>query len=456
MQMLMLEMFVKVHSEPLQFLLNNCSTAMLCKQRNDLPKSHLILRPQAVDAPILISVKPLTNGSWTCKGVKPSKSSDDSIVLVTPENFAPEQLCTCADGFAGLGTNCMKCINGSDSLEGRRCCGCPSHTARVDFEHGKASANSTSTACLRCHGMGCIDESCENNTCADGYSGILCGSCLQGYEQRSSRYSHLDECHLCEEYGGHWWDWTLLGAYGVALCVAMVLFIFMQKPEEMEADRKTELIEQGVFLLFVIQILKTTQSAMDERLDSPVQMKFGDLLMRVSVQCGSLGYENGRILEALSSAFFLPLLCLVGLLVGARGCLRSPLYGVKFCIIMTSALYVGTIQATVSNFMCTSHDKDDIPLLKASFLKEFPFVACEGSSPLHVSLYVALVLNGAVIPGSLLILAFFVAHHTAKVRDHLRRLQPACSPEFVEEKGIVKVDFQAPERDESEESKSPS
>lgn len=239
--------------------------------------------------------------------------------------------------------------------------------------------------------------------------------------------------------------------YGLGLAAAMGFLIFFTKPEEKDAesDRKEEFKEQSLLLLSVIQILKTAQSTMEELLDSPVQLKLGDLLYSISVQCGFLGYEKGRILEALSSAFCLPLLCTVGLL--AAFCRGSPFWALKFCIFVTSMLFVGTIQATVSNFICTSNDKDDIPLLEASYLKEFPFAACEGSGPLHISLYVALVVNAGVIPGSLLVLALYVSNETAKVRGLFRQLQPSCTCGLTGDG--VKMDFRVPQRDGKESEK---
>lgn len=376
--------------------------------------------------------------------VRPQRAGTE--LQVTPESFAPEELCTCVEGFAGSGTRCTECVNGSMSVgENRRCCGCPDGTARVDLEHGLPTNTSKSSACLRCYGVGCNrnQSTCENNSCAEGYSGVLCASCVQGYEQKSN--GSLKECHACKEHGD-WWPWVVVSGYGVALVGAFSFLIFMQKPErDTEADdRKVELLEQAFFLLTVVQILKTAHSTMVAQIESPVQLKLGDVLQGISVEC-LLGFKDGRMLEAFSTAFFLPLLCVVALLVGS--CLGSPFWGLKFCIFLTSALYVGTIQASVSNFLCVSHDEFDAPLWKGAYLKEFPWMLCEESPMMQVSLYGALVLNGAVLPGSLLVLALFVKKLTSRIHDLFRNAQPVCTCEVLDEKVVLKTQSALREED---------
>lgn len=66
---------------------------------------------------------------------------------------------------------------------------------------------------------------------------------------------------------------------------------------------------------------------------------------------------------------------------------------------------------------------------------------------MQVSLYGALVLNGAVLPGSLLVLALFVKKLTSRIHDLFRNAQPVCTCEVLDEKVVLKTQSALREED---------
>ena len=151
-------------------------------------------------------------------------------------------------------------------------------------------------------------------------------------------------------------------------------------------------------------------------------LKIGDLLEMLSLQC-FLGYTVGRTLQAISSVIFLPVLCLLSLFAGL--CRGHILWGMKLVLLLVSVLYIGTVQATFANTKCVNEDADGLQLHSASYFPEFPHTSCNGSS-LTAALGATVFLNGALIPGSLLLLGMFVKMRTAGVYATFRNFVPRC------------------------------
>lgn len=169
---------------------------------------------------------------------------------------------------------------------------------------------------------------------------------------------------------------------------------------------------------------------------SPSQLKIGDLLRALSLQC-HLGHRVGKTVESLSSSFFLPLLCLVGLLAGlSRG---SCFWGLKFVLFMISLLFVGTVQSTMANAKCINTDKDGLGLGKSAYFPEFPDHQCYESSALQVGLTGAILLNGVMIPGGLLLLGWFVSRRTTGVYTSLSNLRPVCICEQADDGVLLSI-----------------
>ena len=169
---------------------------------------------------------------------------------------------------------------------------------------------------------------------------------------------------------------------------------------------------------------------------SPSQLKIGDLLRAISLQC-HLGYSVGKTVESLSSSLFLPSLCLVGLLAGfSRG---SCFWGLKFVLFMISFLFVGTVQSTMANAKCIYTDKDGLALGNSSYFPEFPDQHCHESGVLQVGLTGAILLNGVMIPGGLLLLGWFVSRRTTGVYTSLRNLRPVCICEQADDGVLLRI-----------------
>ena len=169
---------------------------------------------------------------------------------------------------------------------------------------------------------------------------------------------------------------------------------------------------------------------------SPSQLKIGDLLRALSLQC-HLGYSVGRTVESLSSSFFLPLLCLVGLLAGFfRG---SCFWGLKFVLFVISLLFVGTVQSTMANAKCIYTDKDGLDLGNSAYFPEFPNHQCHESGALQVGLIGAILLNGIMIPGGLLLLGWFVSRLTTRVHTSLGNLRPVCICEHADDGVLLRI-----------------
>lgn len=368
-----------------------------------------------------------TSQIYSCKGLKPKRSFKSYDILVSPETFAPKKLCQCAEGFAGSGTNCKQCLKRTEPID--TCCGCKKGKAYLE---GKITEG-----CYKCHGNGCNLSTC-NVACEDGYSGTLCSYCEEGY--------HAMNTKNCEECPSDIAIWKLAVAAATCLmALALALWFWVFRPtaqrllQETPWDRKGEFVEQALMFLSYIQVLRVLRNTVLEggaAYQSPSQLKIGDLLRALSLQC-HLGYSVGKTVESLSSSFFLPLLCLVGLLAGFfRG---SCFWGLKFVLFMISFLFVGTVESTMANAKCIYTDKDGLDLGNSSYFPEFPDQHCHESSALQVGLTGAILLNGVMIPGGLLLLGWFVSRRTTGVYTSLRNLRPVCICEQADDGVLLRI-----------------
>ena len=379
---------------------------------------------------------------YSCKGVKPKDTFRSYDILVSPQTFAPNELCQCAEGFAGIGTNCTQCLNRTEPIDLNStnrterietCCGCKPGKAYIEEK-----MENVSRGCYKCHGRGCNVSRC-NRSCAPGYNGTLCSYCEEGY--------HTMNTTNCEECPFDLAVWPLaVAAASCPMVLALAIWFWVFRPtthdllQETPWDRKGEFVEQALMFLSYIQVLRVLQNTVMVNVGVafkfPSQLKIGDLLRALSLEC-HLGYSVGKTVESLSSSFFLPLLCLVGLLAGFfRG---SCFWGLKFVLLMISLLFVGTVQSTVTNAKCIYTDKDGLDLGTSAYFPEFPDHQCHESSALQVGLTGAILLNGIMIPGSLLLLGWFVSRPTTGVYTSLRNLRPICICEQADDGVLLRI-----------------
>ncbi|CAK9092658.1 unnamed protein product [Durusdinium trenchii] len=369
---------------------------------------------------------------WECRGVQPRSGKSGCKLWVTGETFAPERLCRCSAGWAGQGTVCDECVRPLEPDAGSRCCLCPPNQRLARPESQPDGAHQ----CYRCHGKGCLHQNCENrNDCSKGYKGTLCSYCADDYYWSAGI---CKECHVKRSQAS-WAPLIVLKYLGLALLVASLTFVVVHfaarkgdpKSKFDQGLRSAELMEQALLLLTFLQLMKTVNSVNaidhlngeDEGEDTDhvgsalwkvIQLRIGDVLDYCFRPECDLGYIAGHQLERLSSAFLLPFLCVLVLSAGA--CRGSPFYALRFCIIVVSALFPGTIEVTLSNLICIDADEGKLPLEEMSFLRGMPFVKCDDWSEYHylqVTMRLAVLVNAVFLPGALLALGWSINRQVA-------------------------------------------
>eukprot|EP00913_Durusdinium_trenchii_P006687 g6284.t1 len=344
----------------------------------------------------------------------------------------PRRLCRCSAGWAGQGTVCDECVRPLEPDAGSRCCLCPPNQRLARPESQPDGAHQ----CYRCHGKGCLHQNCENrNDCSKGYKGTLCSYCADDYYWSAGI---CKECHVKRSQAS-WAPLIVLKYLGLALLVASLTFVVVHfaarkgdpKSKFDQGLRSAELMEQALLLLTFLQLMKTVNSVNaidhlngeDEGEDTDhvgsalwkvIQLRIGDVLDYCFRPECDLGYIAGHQLERLSSAFLLPFLCVLVLSAGA--CRGSPFYALRFCIIVVSALFPGTIEVTLSNLICIDADEGKLPLEEMSFLRGMPFVKCDDWSEYHylqVTMRLAVLVNAVFLPGALLALGWSINRQVA-------------------------------------------
>ena len=415
------------------------------------------------------------NATYLCWGARPKKS-ESNRVLITPSELAPDSLCNCSQ-------------LGMELLQDKGCCACGNGSApiRKSDEEGIADIK-----CYACFGVGCNNHSCRTDEeikkgtagCLFGYRGTLCSSCSPDF--RSVGFS---QCEPCQQHELH----VRAGGWAMAFVIALSLlsgafwyYVWKAQGETTPTERGerfTELLEQMLLLLNYCQlflVISSTQRsprAMNwqmqkasvegnrfkfqqqqeqfhqdvlaqgiyERLAALAEMNVGLVLDFFSVQCAA-GYEKGRNLEVLTTAFFLPALFISALLLGwyQQG---SPFYGLKFGIVATSILFVGAAQVTTGNlFWCEMESATGWSLDQHAFLHPRPFVHCDGSNDeIRIRLYVALVANVIAIPGCFILLGSYVTNKMRGLQCLATALNPTvqCSSE-ADESSVTLHFFSAP------------
>eukprot|EP00435_Cladocopium_sp_Y103_P070788 s448_g36.t1 len=360
------------------------------------------------------------NETWRCKGVRPKKAQENGIsrgrVLVTPSKFASDRLCSCTKSDLVL-------------LKNQNCCGCGEGLAQM-----MTNTSVNFTECLACFGPGCASLACYNESkqCSHGYEGPLCAACAQDF--RSNGFARCEKCTDVERE-----------SRVPLICLVTILFLLLlacslwfwvwRPPDKNTATERglrfLELLEQILLIVTYSQLLMAILSLQRRTLSSDVgegsvQKFIKDFIMvdvtwlldAISVQC-MLGYKFGRNLEVFVSALFLPMLVMVALTLGFCRW-HSPFYGLKYAIVTTSVAFQVTVTQTWGNlFWCETLSARGWALGDASFLSQRPFITCSEAiheDPLRYWLLLALVINGAIIPGSLCLLGMYITRRIRGVQ----------------------------------------
>ena len=366
------------------------------------------------------------NESWRCKGVRPKNPQENGIsrgrVLVTPSKFASDKLCSCtAQDFSML-----------VRIEGKDCCGCGQGKAQM-----MTNTSISLTECVACFGPGCEELVCYNDgkQCSYGYDGPLCAACAQDF--RSNVFARCEKCTDVEKESRV--SLICLVTIIFVLLLACSLWFWVWRPPDKNTAterglRFLELLEQILLIVTYSQLLMAILSLQRRTLsgrtsdvgEGSIQKFINDLIMldvtwlldALSVQC-MLGYKDGRNLEVFVSALFLPMLVMVALTLGFCRW-GSPFYGLKYAIVMTSLAFQVTVTESWGNlFWCETLSARGWALGDASFLSQRPYITCSKAiheDPLRYWLFLALAINGVIIPGSLCLLGMYITRRIRGVQ----------------------------------------
>ncbi|CAK8995293.1 unnamed protein product [Durusdinium trenchii] len=378
-----------------------------------------------------IEKEELTGGLWKCAGVRPKKPNGNGIsrgrVLVTPDTFAAKRLCSC------MNKNMVKVV------KEKPCCGCKKGMVALNVSN-------TSDWCYSCFGPGCdLETTCftddADKQCANGYTGSLCASCKPGW--RSKGFAQCETCKSQETQPRA--PVICLVTMSALLLAGLSLWKYVWRPPERntateQGKRLLELLEQLLLVLSYCQLLyailsvhwraSTNEGEQNEGVKFSivelVLFDFGWLVDVLSVQC-LLGYKDGRNFEVLVSIFALPALGVAALILGLCKW-RSPFYGLKYAIAITSIAFQTAILRTIENqFLCQARSKMGFLLEEGAFLRPRPFIACGVSNvidPLRYRLCAALAINGALIPGGLCLLGVYITRQIQGVQGLLSSINP--------------------------------
>ena len=361
----------------------------------------------------------LKNG-WECHGVKTSEMSSCKLE-VSSEIFAPDFLCSCLKGFAGQGINCEPCHGDFEPFQDGNCCACPPNKIKTSVSFGSPFV------CYRCEGEGCRTQSCSG-LCSDGFTGTLCSYCADNYFRAGP--GTCEECGRAHPQRSPVVKVLKYSALGGFLLLCFFGLLKSKEGSEgsegrvktkLEGQRAAELLNQGLVLLQFLQLALVTLTLagavqtplashlwyqLGSLIFSLIQLRMGDLLAWFRMEC-DLGYVTGRQIECLASAYSLPSICILSLLSGV--CRGHLFYAFHVCMILISMLFPTTIEASLSNLICVRTDSEKNPLQGASFYQEMPWVNCgEDSETLQPMLHLAVLLNAAILPGCLFLLAWHV------------------------------------------------
>ncbi len=378
--------------------------------------------------------------TWRCRGVRPKEVQENGIsrgrVLVTPNTFAPEELCIC---------------NNPDLEQIGDCCACKHGTMRLLAEK---NATQNDTRCVSCFGPGCNHSVCyeetESKRCAAGYRGPLCAAC----EEKDYRCAGFARCKKCK---GSEMEIRIplicfVAMIGLLMLAGSLWFWVWRDPdkntETERGQRFLELLEQFLLLLTFSQLLlqilslqwrtSSRQNLASVEEGSSLERFLKDLVMfdlswfldLLSVQC-MLGYEPGRNLEVMVVSLSLPVLVVFALALGFYKW-GSPFYGLKYAIVVTSIGYQVTIQCTWGNlFWCETKSARGWDLGEASFLSQRPFIPCSDAmkDDIRYWLFAALAINGIVMPGGLCFLGMYISRRIKGVRSLSASLIPVMQCE---------------------------
>ena len=384
----------------------------------------------------------LSNSTWVCQGVRPRKTQPNgrtgARVLVTPSTFNAEELCNCSNPDMKVPHN-------------QECCACQKGKAPLEVNAGE---DTKQIKCFSCFGPGCQAELCHSanaqRVCSEGYEGTLCASCESDW--RSVSFAHCTKCREQDKADRRMaFSSALLGAFTV-LAILLWFYILKPQPDETPTEqgfRLVELLEQLLLILGFLQLLYVILSVVKRKsklvtlakeggneeedethqaIRNIVSLDFGWILDLLSVQC-LLGFKDGRNLEVLVSAFALPSLCIIALILGFVSKKRSPFYGLKFAIVAMSMMFQGTVQVTLANLTwCQVRSRLGLSLQDHEFLIQRPFVTCKDSmssnDPIGLAMRVAFATNVVLIPGCLFLLGWYITRKMRGVQSLASSIAP--------------------------------
>ncbi|CAK8998381.1 unnamed protein product [Durusdinium trenchii] len=354
---------------------------------------------------------------------------------VTPSTFLPEVLCKCQPGWHGTGANCTKCpANTWKAGFGPEACEpCPQNSTSKagssemtqckcdfgDLQGGKCSCNAqhglqddSCVPCakrnLQCYEPGSVlatavpeqgyirlhfraenahrclspaEVRCSGgDNCTQGYSGILCSSCADGFWATGNR------CRNCTQTNSTSLTLvTLLAA--AALLVAVYLgYRWMYRTTSVGTLLQNLMLLQSPILLQLVQLwsvlshLGTRQSG-NNLPEIPylegLQLTATELQNSMNLQC-AFGGKTVRALAAFSS----PLVPLGLLLCCSTLEIFRPGLGVNMALKTLTLFFIGGASSTAQLLSCQDVDGDERPIGIYAFRSAFPQLRCADHSGL--------------------------------------------------------------------------
>lgn len=171
------------------------------------------------------------------------------------------------------------------------------------------------------------------------------------------------------------------------------------------------MLQAGVLLQFfqIMNLALSLRKKNEEDLPEEPFFKFAQLSLdgwvdTFSLQC-RWGYEETKIVSALSAPLLLPILC--GIVLVVCGVSKNLPKGVQISLKLVTLLFIGGASGSRKILACQSQDGDGLPLGDVAFIKILPFLPCEGSGYSVVAQYVGnsgTLVHSVLIPITLLLL----------------------------------------------------
>ena len=385
----------------------------------------------------LLEPEDVVDKSQRCAGVTPKKPKENGLskaqVLVSPDTFHKEKLCKCRSPQL-------------EEHQSENCCGCKNGTTQVYTGSGEYAE----VDCVDCFGKGCDQVVCyEENSrqdqrheqCVKGFTGPVCAACAKkGY--RSNGFAECEECSKEQHWRGPMIGLVAM-VFGLGLGLSLWFWVWREPgkntPTE-QGSRVLEFLEQFLLMVTYMQLLSAVFSLQSQKagrlsngegplqhfLSEVIMLDVGWVLEMLSFEC-MLGYEEGRNFTVVASALLLPALVLTALAIGIVRW-RSPFYGLKYAIVVTTLTFQGAIQNTWGNLLwCQTHSFSGWPLGNATFLRQRPWIRCDEAmttDPLRNFLWLILSIDVILLPGFLCLLGVYI---TRKIKG-IQSLSAVITP----------------------------